>query len=303
MSYHVPVLLKQSVEGLNIHAGGIYVDVTFGGGGHAHAIFDQMKKGTLVAFDQDPDAAQNTVSFESDRQRSFIFVSSNFRYLKRYLKFHKIDKVDGILADLGVSSHQFDQQSRGFSTRFDGALDMRMDQASANTAAKVVNEYSQEDLIQLLSRYGEIRNAKRLATEILIARAKEPIHTTAALKSIALKSAPNGKQSKYLAQLFQAIRIEVNDEINAFKEFLIQSKDVLKVGGRLVIISYHSLEDRLAKFLINTGNLDGLVEKDFFGNVIRSFEPLKGRLIIPEANEIALNNRARSAKLRIGIKN
>jgi 16S rRNA (cytosine1402-N4)-methyltransferase len=303
MSYHVPVLLKQSVEGLNIQAGGIYVDATFGGGGHAHAIFEKMKRGTLVAFDQDPDAVQNTASFESDGHRSFIFVSSNFRYLKRYLKFHKIDKVDGILADLGVSSHQFDQQNRGFSTRLDGVLDMRMDQVSANTAAKVVNEYSQEELIKLLSRFGEIRNARRLASEILSARAKEPINTTAKLKAIALKSAPNGKHHKYLAKLFQAIRIEVNDEINAFKEFLIQSKDVLKVGGRLVIISYHSLEDRLAKFLINTGNLNGILEKDFFGNVIRSFEPLNGRLIIPAANEIALNNRARSAKLRIGIKN
>ena len=303
MSYHVPVLLKQSVEGLNIQAGGIYVDATFGGGGHAQAIFKKMKRGTLVAFDQDPDAAQNIASFESDRQRSFIFVSSNFRYLKRYLKFHKIDKVDGILADLGVSSHQFDQQNRGFSTRLDGSLDMRMDQASSNTAAKIINEYSQEELIKLLSRFGEIRNARRLAAEILRARAKEPINTTAALKSIALRFAPNGKHSKYLAKLFQAIRIEVNDEINAFKEFLIQSKDVLKVGGRLVIISYHSLEDRLAKFLINTGNLNGILEKDFFGNVIRSFEPLNGRLIIPGANEIALNKRARSAKLRIGIKN
>ncbi|MEZ7854002.1 MAG: 16S rRNA (cytosine(1402)-N(4))-methyltransferase RsmH [Cyclobacteriaceae bacterium] len=303
MSYHVPVLLKQSVEGLNIQAGGIYVDVTFGGGGHARAIFEQMEQGTLIAFDQDPDASKNTASFESDAQRSFIFVASNFRHLKRYLKFHKIDKVDGILADLGVSSHQFDQQSRGFSTRFDGALDMRMDQVSSITAAKVVNEYSEEVLIQLLSRYGEIRNAKRLAAEIISARAITPIHTTEALRSIAMKSAPNGKHAKYSAQLFQAIRIEVNDEINALKEFLIQSKDVLKVGGRLVIISYHSLEDRLAKFLINTGNLEGILEKDFFGNVIRAFEPIKGRLITPAENEIALNNRARSAKLRIGIKN
>lgn len=303
MSYHVPVLLEQSVEGLNIQSRGIYVDVTFGGGGHAQAIFKKMRQGTLVAFDQDPDATKNTGSFESDGQRSFIFIASNFRYLKRYLKFHKIEKVDGILADLGVSSHQFDHQSRGFSTRFDGVLDMRMDQISTNTAAKVVNEYSEEVLIRLLSMYGEIRNAKRLAAEIIRERAIAPIYTTVALKSIASKLAPNGKHSKYLAQLFQAIRIEVNDEINALKEFLIQSKDVLKVGGRLVIISYHSLEDRLAKFLINTGNLDGLVEKDFFGNVIRPFEPIKGRLITPEANEIALNNRARSAKLRIGIKN
>ena len=303
MSYHVPVLLKQSVEGLNIQAGGIYVDVTFGGGGHARSIFERMEQGTLIAFDQDPDASRNITSFESDAQRSFIFVPSNFRHLKRYLKFHKIDKVDGILADLGVSSHQFDQQSRGFSTRFDGELDMRMDQVSAITAAKVVNEYSEEDLIQLLSRYGEIRNAKRLAAEIISARAIASIYTTAALRAIAMKSAPNGKHAKYSAQLFQAIRIEVNDEISALKEFLVQSKDVLKVGGRLVIISYHSLEDRLAKFLINTGSLDGLVEKDFFGNVIRPFEPIKGRLVTPAENEIALNNRARSAKLRIGIKN
>ena len=253
MSYHVPVLLEQSVEGLNIQSRGIYVDVTFGGGGHAQAIFKKMRQGTLVAFDQDPDATKNTGSFESDGQRSFIFIASNFRYLKRYLKFHKIEKVDGILADLGVSSHQFDHQSRGFSTRFDGVLDMRMDQISTNTAAKVVNENSEKVLIRLLSMYGEIRNAKRLAAEIIRERAIAPIHTTVALKSIASKLAPNGKHSKYLAQLFQAIRIEVNDEINALKEFLIQSKDVLKVGGRLVIISYHSLEDRLAKFLINTG--------------------------------------------------
>ncbi|NQW28160.1 MAG: 16S rRNA (cytosine(1402)-N(4))-methyltransferase RsmH [Flammeovirgaceae bacterium] len=303
MSYHVPVLLRHCIEGLNIQSGGIYVDVTFGGGGHAKAIFESMEQGALVAFDQDPDALPNASAFNSDAKRSFLFVPANFRHLKRFLKFHKIEKVDGILADLGVSSYQFDEEHRGFSTRFDGALDMRMDRVSKLTAAKVVNSYSEDRLVEVLSKYGEIRNAKRLAADIVHARLKAPITSTAMLKAIALLIAPHGKQAKYLAQLFQAIRIEVNDEIESLKDFLTQTKDVLKSGGRLVVISYHSLEDRLVKHLINAGNFEGNIEKDFYGNVIRPYEPIKGRLITPDEQELRKNNRSRSAKLRIGIKN
>jgi 16S rRNA (cytosine1402-N4)-methyltransferase len=261
-----------------------------------------MKEGKLIAFDQDPDAAINATDFISEAKRSFIFVPSNFRHLKRFLKFHKEEKVDGILADLGVSSHQFDEGSRGFSTRFTGKLDMRMDQSLKLTAAKVINTYNEPDLVHLFSSYGEIRNARTLAAKIVSARYGSPIQTTDHLKELALSVGPGGNSSKYLAQLFQAIRIEVNDEMGALKEFLKQCVEVLIPKGRLVVISYHSLEDRLVKNMINSGNFQGKPEKDFYGNLIRPFDPTPRKPIMPDENEIQENKRSRSAKLRIGIK-
>ena len=300
--YHVPVLLNDSIDGLNIQAGGVYVDVTFGGGGHSRALFDKLAEGKLYVFDQDPDAAANAASFQSDQNRSFVFVPANFRFLKQYLKFYKDASVDGVLADLGVSSHQFDTGERGFSTRFDGALDMRMDQKADLDASKVINTYTESDLIHVLSYYGEIKNARTLAKAIIQARQLSPINTTEQLRSIATKLAPKGKLSKYLAQLFQAIRMEVNDELGALEDMLMQAVEVLKPGGRLVVISYHSLEDRMVKNLINTGNLKGKIEKDFYGNVIRPMDAVNRKPILPTEAEIAGNSRARSAKLRIAEK-
>ncbi|MDH5608491.1 MAG: 16S rRNA (cytosine(1402)-N(4))-methyltransferase RsmH [Cyclobacteriaceae bacterium] len=303
MEYHIPVLLNESVEGLDIHPGGTYVDVTFGGGGHSAAIYQKLSNGRLIAFDQDPDANKNTRTFESDENRSFLFVPSNFRHIKRYLKFHGSTQVDGILADLGVSSHQFDEQQRGFSTRFDSALDMRMDYSSPGlTAKEVINSYEESDLVHVLSLYGEIINARTLAARIVRQRNQAPIETTSQLKAIATEVAPRGKTAKYLAQLFQAIRIEVNDEMGALKEMLTQCADVLKPEGRLVVISYHSLEDRLVKNFISSGNFKGKQEKDFYGNLIRPLDPFNRKPIVPGEEEIAENNRARSAKLRIAVK-
>lgn len=300
--YHVPVLLEECIEGLAIQEGEVYVDVTFGGGGHSSEIYKKLTKGKLFAFDQDPDAQQNAERFESDEERSFFFVAANFRYLKKYLKLYRETQVDGILADLGVSSHQFDQGERGFSTRFEGDLNMRMDQSSQKTAADVINTYDESDLIHLFSYYGDIKNARTLAKAIYQARQAKAIQTTQELAEIARSVAPKGKHAKYLAQLFQAIRIEVNDEMGALKEMLLQAVEVLKPGGRLVVMSYHSLEDRLVKNLMNTGNLEGKVEKDFYGNLIRPLEPVSRKPIVPSEDEIASNSRARSAKLRIGIK-
>ncbi|MBV6646686.1 MAG: 16S rRNA (cytosine(1402)-N(4))-methyltransferase RsmH [Cyclobacteriaceae bacterium] len=302
MSYHVPVLLQESIEGLSIQPGGTYVDVTFGGGGHSKNIYNQLTKGKLIAFDQDPDAADNARNFDKDENRSFTFIASNFRHLRRFLKFNGFDQVDGILADLGVSSHQFDAAERGFSTRFDGYLDMRMNQESAVTAATVVNEYDEGQLIHIFSAYGEIKNARTLAAKIIQARISQPIETTTALREIALQVSPKGKGIKYLAQLYQAIRIEVNDEMGALTDFLEQCTDVLKPGGRLSVISYHSLEDRPVKNFINAGNVKGRQEKDFYGNIIRPFDPVNRKPIVPKDIEIDQNNRARSAKLRVATK-
>jgi 16S rRNA (cytosine1402-N4)-methyltransferase len=303
MDYHVPVLLKQSVEALQIKNGGVYVDVTFGGGGHSSEIFNQLQEGTLLSFDQDPDAAANADDFKSDAQRSFIFVPANFRNLKRYLTFHGFPEVDGILADLGVSSHQFDAASRGFSIRASGSLDMRMDQSSALSAAKVVNTYTENELIHVFSYYGEIKNARTLTSKIVQERSVEPIKTTGRLREISEQVAPRGKVNKYLAQIFQAIRIEVNGEMEALKELIDQSAQVLKPGGRLVVISYHSLEDRLVKNYLNAGNFNGKQAKDFYGNLIRPFEPETRKPVIPGDEEIERNSRARSAKMRVGKKN
>lgn len=294
MSYHNPVLLQESVDALAIKEDGIYVDVTFGGGGHSKEILKRLgAKGKLFAFDQDPDALNNVIDDER-----FVLIPENFRYISRFLRFHGVRKVDGVLADLGVSSHQFDEAGRGFSTRFEGVLDMRMNQKSKVSAKEIVNKYSEEKLADILFLYGELRSSRSLAKTIVEARENEEIKTSLQLKQVLKKHLPNAKEHKILAQIFQAIRIEVNEELEVLKEFLQQIPNILHEEGRLSVISYHSLEDRLVKRFIRTGLFKGEPEKDVFG---RSNEPLKkiGKLIIPSSEEIKVNNRARSAKLRI----
>jgi len=294
MSYHNPVLLKESVDALDIQEDGVYVDVTFGGGGHSREILSRLgKNGKLFAFDQDPDALENTIDDER-----FVLIAENFRYVTRFLKFYRVEKVDGILADLGVSSHQFDVAERGFSTRFDADLDMRMDQKAQLSAKQIINRYSEERLSDILFLYGELRNARVLAKEIVEARATAKIETSFQLKEVLKLHLPKAKEHKILAQIFQAIRIEVNQELEVLKEFLGQTPELLTKEGRLSVISYHSLEDRLVKRFIRTGAFSGESEKDFYGN---TNEPLKkvGKLIVPAVKEIKENNRARSAKLRI----
>ena len=294
MSYHSPVLLKESVDALNIKEDGVYVDVTFGGGGHSREILSRLgEKGKLFAFDQDPDAQQNKI----DDSR-FVLIGENFRFISRFLRFYGVKKVDGVLADLGVSSHQFDEAERGFSTRFDADLDMRMDQKSNLSGKKIINTYSEENLADVLFLYGELRNARTLAKTIVEARVDKEVKTSFELKEVLQKFLPKAKEYKILAQIFQAIRIEVNQELEVLKEFLQQIPDLLNEEGRLSVISYHSLEDRLVKRFIRTGLFTGEPEKDFYGN---TSEPLKkvGKMIIPTKEEIKENNRARSAKLRI----
>jgi 16S rRNA (cytosine1402-N4)-methyltransferase len=297
MDYHNPVLLSETVEGLNIKEDGVYVDVTFGGGGHSRKILESLgPKGRLIAFDQDKDALLNTI----DDSR-FLLINENFRYVKRFLRFHGIKSVDGILADFGVSSHQFDEADRGFSIRFDAQLDMRMNQQDVLSAYSLVNTYEEEDLKRVFWQYGELRTSPALAKTIVAARAEKAIETTFELKAVLNKHLPHGRENKILAQIYQAIRIEVNQEIEVLKEFLLQTPELLNDSGRLSVISYHSLEDRLVKRFIRSGLFEGEPEKDVFGN----FEvPLKkvGGLIVPDAKEIKLNNRARSAKLRIAEK-
>jgi len=297
MEYHNPVLLKETVDGLNIVEDGIYVDVTFGGGGHSREILKRLgANGRLYAFDQDPDALENAIDDER-----FTLIHENFRYIKRFLRFYGVKQVDGILADFGVSSHQFDVAERGFSTRFEADLDMRMNQQSEISAYHVVNEYDEEQIKQVLLQYGELRQAPAMAREIVEQRKDESIKTSDQLKKVLKRFLQHKKENKVLAQIYQAIRIEVNQEIEALKEFLLQTPEVLKPDGRLSFISYHSLEDRLVKRFIRNGLFEGEPERDMFGN----FEvPLKkvGGLIVPTREEIKLNNRARSAKLRIAKK-
>jgi len=295
--YHNAVLLKETVEGLAIVPDGIYVDVTFGGGGHSREILSQLgPNGKLYAFDQDTDALANVI--DDDR---FTLINENFRYIKRFLKFHGVKQVDGVLADFGVSSHQFDVAERGFSTRFEAKLDMRMNQESTLSAYEVVNNYYEEDLKRVFYQYGELRQAPAVARVIVEAREYENIKTSEQLKSVLKRFLNHKKENKVLAQIYQAIRIEVNQEIEALKELLLQTPQILRVGGRLSFISYHSLEDRLVKRFIRNGLFEGEPERDMFGN----FEvPLKkvGGLIVPTVEEIKINNRARSAKLRIAEK-
>ncbi|MFD0991539.1 16S rRNA (cytosine(1402)-N(4))-methyltransferase RsmH [Mariniflexile jejuense] len=297
MEYHNPVLLKETVDGLNIEPDGIYVDVTFGGGGHSKEILKRLgEKGKLFAFDQDLDALENTI----DDSR-FTLINENFRYIKRFLRFYGVKQVDGILADFGVSSHQFDVAERGFSTRFEANLDMRMNQQNALSAFQVVNNYDEEQLKQVFLQYGELRAAPAMARLIIESRAIEPIVTSEQLKKVLNKFLPPRHENKVLAQIYQAIRIEVNQEIEALKEFLLQTPEILKVEGRLSFISYHSLEDRLVKRFMRNGLFEGEPMRDMYGN----FDvPLKkvGGLIVPSKAEINTNSRARSAKLRIAEK-
>lgn len=296
--YHQPVMLKECIEGLNIKPDGIYVDVTFGGGGHSLEILKHLgPKGRLLAFDQDADAQRNLPN--DDR---LTFIDQNFRYLKNNCRLRGAIPADGILADLGVSSHQFDQPERGFSIRFNADLDMRMDQGASLTAKQVVNSYSEEQLHRIFGVYGEIKNAKTLARTIVTQRLNKSIDTVDELKKAISKLIPKGKENKYLAQVFQALRIEVNQELEALKAFLEQTVEVLKTKGRLVVLSYHSLEDRLVKNFIAKGKFQGEVEKDFFGNQIKPFESISRKAIVASEEEIKLNNRARSAKLRVAVK-
>ena len=298
-NYHNPVMLQECMEGLNIKLEGVYIYVTFGGGGHSREILKYLgSKGRLLAFDQDADAQKNLP--KDDR---LTFIDQNFRYLKNNCRLQGAISADGILADLGVSSHQFDQPERGFSIRFEADLDMRMDQAGSLTAKQIVNNYSEEQLHRIFGIYGEIKNAKTLANTLVTQRLNKPINTVDELKLVIAKLIPKGKENKYLAQVFQALRIEVNQELEALKEFLEQSVDVLKPGGRLVVMSYHSLEDRLVKNFIAKGKFHGEVEKDFFGNQIKPLESLTRKAIVASEEEIQHNNRARSAKLRIAEKN
>ena len=297
--YHEPVLLQACIDGLNLQPGGTYVDITFGGGGHSREILRQLDGGRLFGFDQDADARANAQALADPR---LTFVASNFRNLKRYLRLYKTEQVDGILADLGISSHQIDTPERGFSTRFDADLDMRMNQQADRTARQVVNEYPEADLHRILGMYGEITNARTAAGAIVSARSNHALNTVSDLKNALQRYAPRGKENKYFAQVFQALRIEVNEELQTLEEFLEQVPEVLKPGGRLVVMSYHSLEDRLVKNFINKGKFQGDVEKDLFGNELKPLQAVTRKPIEATPDEIARNPRARSAKLRIAEK-
>ena len=297
MQYHNPVLLHPSIDGLNINPNGVYVDVTFGGGGHSSEILSRLgPEGKLFAFDQDQDALANAL--QDDR---FVLINENFRFIKRFLRFYGVKSVDGILADLGVSSHQFDVPERGFSTRFEAELDMRMSHKNDLNAYRVVNEYDDANLKRVFLEFGELKTAPALARTIIEAREEKPIKTTDELKAILAKYLPEKVRNKILAQIYQAIRIEVNQEIDVLKEFLTQSLEILNSEGRLSVISYHSLEDRLVKRFMKNGLFEGEPERDFYGNFSVPFKTI-GKLIVPDNEEIKINNRARSAKLRIAEK-
>ena len=297
MEYHNPVLLNECIEGLNIKPTGIYVDVTFGGGGHSKLIIKNLIGGKLYAFDQDKNAQENALP-----EDGFKLINANFRHLKNFLRMEGVRKIDGLLADLGVSSHQFDVAERGFSIRFNGELDMRMNTSSPLSAKQVVNEYVQQDLANILFKYGELRNSRAIAREIVTAREIETIVTTNQLIDVVGHMVPEKNRNQFLARVFQAIRIEVNDEMKALEEMLLDAVDMLNVGGRLVIMSYHSLEDRMVKNLMKKGNIEGVLEKDFFGNPIKDLKEVTRKVIVASKEQITENNRARSAKLRIAEK-
>ena len=292
--YHNPVMLEECIEGLKIHPDGVYADVTYGGGGHSRAILSKLTTGHLYAFDQDEDAQQNII----DDPR-FTFIPQNFKYFKNFIQLYHNGKIDGVLADLGVSSHQFDTPEKGFSTRFEGHLDMRMSQSNPTDAAIIVNTYDQADLARILSLYGEVQQAHLIAADIVMARDNEPIETTEELKAAVARRLPRGRENKVLAQIFQALRIEVNQELEALTAFLSQCADVLNPGGRLVVMSYHSLEDRLVKNFMKTGNAEGKEDKDFFGNLLTPYRLITRKPTVPSDEEMERNSRARSAKLRI----
>ncbi len=297
--YHNPVLLEESVDALDIMPGGVYVDATFGGGGHSREILSRMDStARLYSFDQDADAERNIV--DDDR---FTFVRSNFRYLENWMRYYGIEHIDGILADLGVSSHHFDDETRGFSFRFDAPIDMRMNKRAGKTAADILNDYTEEQLADIFYIYGELKTSRRIAAAIAKARAAKPIKTTTDLLTIVDPLMPKERQKKDLAKVFQALRIEVNREMEALKEMLTAAVRLLRPGGRLSVITYHSLEDRMVKNVMKTGNVEGKVEKDFFGRTSATMRPLQGKPITPSAEEQTDNPRSRSAKLRIGVKN
>lgn len=297
MVYHVPVLLHESINGLEIKPNGTYLDLTFGGGGHSTEILKHLKKGKLIAFDQDEEALKNAID-----DKRFTLIRGNFRFFRNFLRYHKISSVDGILADLGVSSHHFDSPERGFSFRFEGPLDMRMNQKAKLSAKEVVNNYSPEDLTKMLTLYGELPNARRIAFAILKSRDQKQIDTVEQLFELLKPMFPQTTQNKMLAQVFQAIRIEVNREMEALEQMLINAHKCLEKDGRLVVISYHSLEDRLVKNFFKSGNFEGDVAKDFYGNTSSPFEQINRKVIVPSEEELKINSRARSAKLRIGRK-
>ncbi len=298
MSYHIPVLLEESVNGLNIKPNGIYVDLTFGGGGHSKKILEKLDNGKLFGFDQDADAKKNIIN-----DNRFVFVHHNFKFFKNFLKFYNVDKVDGILADLGLSSHHINNPDRGFSFRFDAELDMRMNRESLKTAKDVINNYTQEQLSNMFFKYGELRNSNKISKVIMKCRDNKQISTTFDLVNALKSVAPYKTENKFYAQVFQAIRIEVNNEINVLKDMLIQTLETLKPNGRISVITYHSLEDRLVKNFFRSGNIDGKIEKDFYGNIKSPFKLINKKVITANENEIKQNNRARSAKLRIAEKN
>lgn len=298
-TYHRPVMLTECLEGLNIRPEGIYVDVTFGGGGHSREILKHLSTGHLYAFDQDEDAQEQSLRISSP---NFTFIRANFRNIRKYLKVYGVSKVDGILADLGISSHQIDTAERGFSTRFDGELDMRMNKASELSAREVVNTWSEEELHKIFGMYGELKNARSVARTIALARGTSPVDTVADLKKVLSSLAPRGKENKFFAQVFQALRIEVNEEMRALEEFLLQVPELLNAGGRLVVMSYHSLEDRPVKNFIRSGKFYGEVEKDLFGNELKPLQAVTRKAVEAGAEETALNPRARSARLRIAEK-
>ncbi|MDR2802103.1 MAG: 16S rRNA (cytosine(1402)-N(4))-methyltransferase RsmH [Prevotellaceae bacterium] len=297
LAYHTPVLLHESVEALCVKSGGTYVDATFGGGGHSREILNRLHKGRLIAFDRDADAATNTID-----SKYFTLIRNNFRYLRNLLRYEGVEQVDGILADLGVSSHQFDTPERGFSFRFDSALDMRMNRQSALTAAKVVNTYSEQDLYHIFKMYGEVENVAKVVRFIIARRNEQPIETVGALVEAVKPCMPRQAEHKYLAKIFQALRLEVNSEMQALEQLLVQSLKLLKVQARLVVITYHSLEDRMVKNFMRAGNVEGNIEKDFFGKEQTPFTVITKKAITPTEAEIQSNTRARSAKLRIAEK-